>query len=156
MTTPTPAAPSAFDWTDAYLLGDAGMDHTHREFVERLDALLRAHEADMLAQLDALIEHIEAHFADENAAMQRTDFPARACHMDEHAAVLRSAHGVRERLALHGDVQACRRLAQALADWFPAHTDHLDSALAHWLCKLRAGGKPVVLRRNILDTADIA
>lgn len=138
-----------FFWTDAYLLGDPGMDDTHRAFVALLDALMRAADDDLLVCLDALAEHVEAHFAQENAAMARSQFPARECHIDEHAAVLASVHGVRARLAGHGDTQACRRLAQALADWFPAHTDRLDSALAHWLCKQRAGGKPIVLRRHM-------
>lgn len=154
MTLATSAAPAAFGWTDAYLVGEAGMDDTHREFVERLDSLARAPDEDLLAHLDAFARHIEAHFAEENAAMERTAFPARGCHVDEHAAVLASVHGVRARLAGQGDVPACRRLVQALVEWFPAHTDHLDSALAHWLCKQRIGGKPIVLRRDLGLTAD--
>ncbi|MES2784211.1 MAG: hypothetical protein V4684_02015, partial [Pseudomonadota bacterium] len=42
-----------------------------------------------------------------------------------------------------------RRLADELAHWFPAHVQHLDSALAHWVSKRRTGGKPIVLRRNV-------
>ena len=42
-----------------------------------------------------------------------------------------------------------RRLAAALADWFPGHAFHRDSALAHWMVKRSFGGKPVVLRRNL-------
>jgi len=144
----TAVATDPHAWTDAYLLGNPGMDETHQEFVTLLDALMRATDDDLLTCLDALAEHVEAHFAQENAAMARSQFPARDCHVDEHAAVLASVRGVRERLAAHGDTQACRRLAQALADWFPAHIDHLDSALAHWLCKQQMGGKPVVLRRH--------
>ena len=41
-----------------------------------------------------------------------------------------------------------RSLAVALHDWFPGHATHLDSALSHWMCKQRHGGKPVVLRRR--------
>jgi hypothetical protein len=36
-----------------------------------------------------------------------------------------------------------------LIQWFPSHADHLDSALAHWISKLRTGGRPVVLRRSL-------
>jgi hemerythrin len=68
--------------------------------------------------------------------------------MDEHAAVLRSVGEVREVVAL-GEFAQVRRLADALADWFPRHADWLDSALAHWLCKRAYGGKPVVLRRDL-------
>ena len=40
-------------------------------------------------------------------------------------------------------------LSDSLEAWFPGHADYLDSALSHWMCKLRWGGKPVVIRRNI-------
>jgi hypothetical protein len=49
----------------------------------------------------------------------------------------------------------CRRVAEgrrrvaALADWFPG-TPQMDSALSHWMVKRSHGGKPVVLRRNVL------
>ena len=49
-----------------------------------------------------------------------------------------------------GDTSAVLRLSKALMDWFPGHADYLDSALAHWMCKQRLGGKPVVIRRSIL------
>lgn len=80
--------------------------------------------------------------------MRDTAFPPRDCHIDEHAAVLKSVHEVQALLA-EGNVQACRALVLALVNWFPGHATHLDSALAHWLSKQRFGGKPVVLRRGI-------
>ena len=82
--------------------------------------------------------------------MQETGFPASACHSDEHAAVLASMNGVGKKVAA-GDFEAGRRLARALLDWFPGHADYLDSALAHWICKKRLGGQPVVLRRSLTD-----
>ena len=68
--------------------------------------------------------------------------------MNEHAAVLKSVREVQELLAL-GDTGVCRRLARELANWFPGHADYLDSALAHWMCQQRLGGKPVVIRRDL-------
>ena len=80
--------------------------------------------------------------------MEESGFPASECHVNEHAVVLASLRGVKERLA-QGDTAVCRRLALELARWFPGHADYLDSALAHWMCKQRLGGKPVVVRRDI-------
>lgn len=136
-------------WQAELLLGHAPMDHEHAVFAQLIDALQHSADADVAPALQALAAHAEQHFADENTAMAETDFPARACHADEHAAVLRSVHGVRSRLA-KGDVAAVRRLCTELQVWFPAHVQHLDSALAHWICKLRHGGKPVVLRRPLV------
>jgi hemerythrin len=137
------------DWKDDYLLGYGPMDDTHREFVDIVAALLSCADADLARHLDAFARHAQAHFAEEDAWMERTEFPPRQCHVDEHAAVLRSVHQVQQ-LVREGDVAEGRRLAAALADWFPGHAFHLDSALAHWMVKRSFGGKPVVLRRNVL------
>jgi hemerythrin len=137
-----------FRWKDDYLLGYVPMDDTHREFVGHLDALLSCADADLAGRLEAFARHAEAHFADENAWMEKTDFPPKQCHVDEHAAVMQSVYQVLE-VVKQGDVAEGRRLAAALADWFPGHAFHLDSALAHWMVKRSYGGKPVVLRRNV-------
>jgi hemerythrin len=84
--------------------------------------------------------------------MLQTEFPPRECHLDEHAAVLRSAEEVREHVTA-GRLDAVRSFTEALANWFPGHAAHLDSALAHWLVKRRHGGKPVVFRRHLKPSA---
>ncbi len=142
--------PSAedFSWTDAYLLGYAPMDDTHREFVEIVGALLGAEDAAVAARLEAFARHAEAHFSQEREWMETTAFPAMQCHVDEHNAVMKSVREVQQIVAA-GDAAQGRSLATALADWFPGHADYMDSALAHWMSKKQYGGKPVVLRRNL-------
>ena len=125
------------------------MAHEHELFAQLIDALQQAADSDLAPALQELAAHADQHFADENTAMAETDFPARACHADEHAAVLRSVHGVQRHLE-QGDFAVVRRLCIELQSWFPAQVQHLDSALAHWICKLRLGGKPVVLRRALV------
>jgi hemerythrin-like metal-binding protein len=140
-----PAPP--LHWTDNYVLGFAPMDETHQEFVERVAAVQTAGDEALLPAFDALAEHLKAHFAQEDQWMRETDFPPRDCHIDEHARVMESVVAVRARVA-EGDLANGRRLAEALADWFPGHADYLDSALSHWMFKRRFGGKPVVIRRE--------
>ena len=135
-------------WSDEHLLGYPPMDDTHKEFVALVDALLGCEDAELRERLEAFERHAVAHFAEEDAWMERTDFPPKECHIDEHAAVLASVRQVLE-LVKQGDVAEGRRLAKALADWFPGHAFHLDSALAHWMVKRSFGGKPVVLRRGL-------
>jgi len=134
------------EWTDNYLLGYEAMDDTHREFVACVSALQRCDDKDVPQTLGRVIDHLQSHFEEENSVMRETAFPPRDCHIDEHAAVLRSA-GQIEQLVAEGDRLHVRRFAQALAEWFPGHATHLDSALAHWMVKRRHGGKPLVFRR---------
>lgn len=142
-------APQGLSWTDAFLLGYDAMDDTHREFVAIVNRLLTCPDADMAAAMRAFVVHAEAHFGQEKAWMEATDFPPRDCHIEDHDAVMESAHQVEERV-LAGDVALGREFAAELARWFPSHADYLDSALAQWLAKRRLGGVPVVLRRNLV------
>lgn len=146
--------PVEFSWDDRYLLGHGAMDETHREFVDLVNALLSANDAGLGAALAAFAAHAERHFAEENAWMVENDFPPRDCHIDEHNKVLASVREVQQ-LLTEGDVGIVRELAQALMEWFPAHADYLDSALATWLVKQKHAGAPLVLRRNVAKSQDV-
>lgn len=138
----------AFRWSDALVLGYGPLDARHEEFVSVVAALQQADDLELPQRLADVAAHLRAHFDEENVWMTETGFPARDCHVDEHAAVLRSLEQVQALLA-SGDGSECRRFAQELAHWFPGHADYMDAALAQWMCKLRLGGKPVVLRRRL-------
>lgn len=138
---------SGFVWEDRYLLGYAAMDDTHREFVELVNALLTVDDDALPAALEAFAAHAEAHFAQENGWMEAEDFPARDCHIDEHAKVLASVNEVREMVAA-GEREIVRELAVALKDWFPSHADYMDSALSTWMVKRAHAGKPLIFRRD--------
>ena len=135
-------------WHDGLLLGYAPMDEVHQAFVDDVAAVQTAPDAQLPELLDRLIAHARAHFAEEDQWMEQTQFPPRDCHIQEHAAVMKSLLEVRELLA-QGHTAICRDLANELARWFPGHADYLDSALAAWMCKRRHGGKPVVLRPGL-------
>ena len=140
-------------WGDELLMGPGPMDEIHDEFVQLLGQLQTADDAQLPELLQKMEVHLKHHFAEEDQWMLSTNFPPRDCHIDEHAAVLKSVDEVRTKLA-EGNVTLCRDLTKALVDWFPGHATHLDSALAHWLSKQRFGGKPVVIRRNILSSTE--
>lgn len=139
-----PDAPPAADSVSD--LGYAPMDRIHAEF----DALLESAQApgthNWLQLLEAIDAHLRSHFEAEDRWMTETAFPPRDCHMDEHAAVLKSSGEVLE-LARQGNFNPAPSFVDALAGWFPGHADYLDSALAAWMCKRQFGGKPVVLHR---------
>ena len=138
---------TGFVWEDRFLLGYAAMDETHREFVELVDQLLTVDDGELASVLAAFAGHAEAHFAQERQWMESGDFPARACHIEEHDKVLASLAEVRQLLA-EGDCEIVRELARALKDWFPVHADYMDSALSMWLVKRAHAGQPLVFRRD--------
>lgn len=141
---------ASLEWRDNFDLGFGPMDAIHREFVELVAAVQVAPDEQLVSRLAALASHCASHFEEENKWMIDTDFPPKDCHIDEHNAVQNSIRQVQALLS-EGDTANCRRLAGELAKWFPGHADYLDSALAHWMCKRRFGGKPVVFRREPVD-----
>ena len=139
---------TALEWDDRYLVGHSAIDASHREFADRVNALLAADDNAFACELDAFARHAEEHFAEEERLMDRYKFPAQECHREEHERVLASVREVKGIVAA-GDIDVGRGLAQALADWFPGHCDYMDAAIATWVTKKVANGAPVVLRRSI-------
>lgn len=136
-----------FQWTDAFLLGYQPMDDTHREFVELVNAMLAADDADLAALLERFSGHALAHFEHERIWMQESNFPATDCHVDEHEAVMKSVEQVGMIVAA-GNIDEGRRLARELAKWFPGHADYMDASLAQWMVRRSTGGAPIVLRHG--------
>ena len=136
-----------FPWSDRYLLGYKPIDDTHREFDDCVDALLTVSDDKVAEALEAFARHAEAHFAQEDEWMNTDGYPARDCHVDEHAKVMDSVREVQQ-LVAQGNVEVARDLARALMDWFPGHADYMDSALATWMVKKSHQGRPLVLRRK--------
>jgi len=136
-----------FAWDDSYELGHDEMDGTHREFVTCVDAMLQAADADQARALDAFSAHARRHFTEEDHWMAQTAYGNAGCHVDEHAAVLKSIDDVGAALA-SGRHDVVRSFARALADWFPAHARVMDQGLARWLAERRLGGAPVLIQRR--------
>ncbi|NPT54916.1 hemerythrin [Paraburkholderia sp. 5N] len=137
-----------FAWHDDYALGHQTMDETHHEFVACVHALLTTDDNNLENALEAFAEHAHRHFDDEDASMRETAYGSAGCHIDEHAAVLRSLDEVRVMLA-DGRTEVVRSFARALMDWFPEHVRVMDQGLARWLVQRQLGASPVVIRRRL-------
>lgn len=137
-------------WSDARLLGFGPLDDTHQEFYQVTFRLLTCNGAGALSAIARFEAHARQHFQQEEEWMITTNFPASGCHVDEHAAVLKSVVEVRQAMEDgRADESLAHDLARELFTWFPGHADYLDSALAAWMAKRQYGGQPVVVRRSV-------
>ncbi|MBN3802639.1 hemerythrin [Paraburkholderia sp. Ac-20336] len=137
-------------WSDARLLGFTPMDDVHEEFYAVALRLVTCTDTTALAAIEDFEKHAVSHFEQEDEWMRTTNFPPRDCHIEEHAAVLKSVGEVKAAVAAgQANAEVVRDLGMHLFGWFPGHADYLDSALAAWMTKQTMGGKPVVLRRTI-------
>ena len=128
---PAPVSDDSLVWNDARLLGFTPMDDVHKEFYTVALRLVTCTDATAAAALDLFEQHAVSHFEQEDEWMRTTNFPPRDCHIEEHAAVLKSVGDVKAAIA-EGRANAglARDLGLRLFEWFPGHTDYLDSALA--------------------------
>lgn len=119
-------------WQESLSLGNEVMDRTHHEFVARVADLEGSPDHAVLAALDGLIAHTEAHFERESGWMTRSHFPMRACHDAEHEGVLEVLREARGHVA-QGRLQVARVLPPELMHWFEGHVTSMDAMLARWL-----------------------
>lgn len=121
---PVPPIPRAehgpLAWNDELLLGHAPMHHLYEEFVACLGDQQRAPDEILPAVLDTLIEHLAAHFGEEDRWMEEEAFPPRQCHLDEHAAVSRSAAEVHALLCCMARPSLAGALPMLWQTGFPA------------------------------------
>lgn len=130
-------------------LGDPALDREHAELQRLVVALMQAPADRVPAALDALRTHAGKHFALEDADLRRVGGANATCHLDEHAAVLRSLDEVRQVLARpEPPPDMIPRLAAELMRWLPEHVQVMDAGIASVRTKQRLGGAPIQITRR--------
>ncbi len=130
-------------------LGDPALDREHAELQRLIVALMQAPADRVAAALDALRTHAGKHFELEDADLRRVGGANATCHLDEHAAVLRSLDEVRQVLARpEPPLDMIPRLAAELMRWLPEHVQVMDAGIASVRTKERLGGAPVQITRR--------
>ena len=87
---PAPLSDNSLVWSDARLLGFTPMDDVHKEFYTAALRLVTCTDTTAATALDQFEQHAVSHFEQEDEWMRATNFPPRNCHIEEHAAVLKS------------------------------------------------------------------
>lgn len=116
--------------TDTISVGHEAIDQDHAEFIDLVNRLNAAENADFPALFRQLYQHTEQHFARENQLMQQFAFPAETEHKGEHQRVLAEFKQFQSRIdkGLIAFGQAFVR--ERLPSWFKLHLATMDTALA--------------------------
>jgi len=120
------------EWNDQLAIDQGIMDDTHREFVQMLNRIADATDAEMQDAVEEFIRHTEELFGQEERWMESLEFPPLSCHRNEHQGVLQIAHEVRDRVA-KGEHRFGPVLAQAVAEWFGNHAASMDTVLSLYM-----------------------
>ena len=111
-------------------VGYAPIDYDHEEFVDLLEKLNAASNAEFPALFRALYQHCEQHFEREQQLMLDSAFPAEAEHGGEHQRVLGEFKQFQSRVD-KGLISFGRAFVnERLPAWFQLHVSTMDSALA--------------------------
>ena len=147
---------TALTWSEALALQQPRMDQTHREFIELLQLLEQSIGLDA-ATLDerfvALLEHTEAHFAQEDRWIAAIGFAPQNCHSFQHAHVLKVLREVQQIVHRDGDGQVVRQIVDELAQWFTGHAQSMDAALAQTMIERGYDPETGTLRHPIAADA---
>lgn len=133
----------------AVALGDAMLDQDHAELFRLGQLLMTTHCDASAAALDALRTASREHFQREDVDLRALGGVNASCHLDEHAAVLKSLDEVH---AILGDsattAETSQRLVASLSlefmRWLPEHISQMDANLASVRSKARFGGVPLM------------
>lgn len=111
------------------------MDDTHREFVDIINQLNSASDAEFRGLFEKLLVHTESHFARENELMEKTGFPAIAEHKGEHLRILGEFNQFNNRVKKGLYTFGRAYIRDSIPQWFNLHLATMDSALAAHLKK---------------------
>ncbi len=118
------------EWTEELVVGVPAIDEAHHEFVDLLNALPEASDAEFCSLFARLAAHSRDHFAEEERMMERTSFPVIAVHKAEHERVLAELEQVQQQLE-QGDFGAARAYVKdQLSAWFILHRNTMDYVTA--------------------------
>lgn len=123
---------ATLEWSDALTLNLSAMDDTHQEFVDLLAQVEAASDAALPSAWQALVEHTDGHFAQEDRWMVATGFAPDNCHSLQHRMILQILREGAQRGA-QGELHVIRGMAAELATWFIHHAQTMDGALAQHL-----------------------
>ncbi len=105
----------------------------HRSLRQLARYLRECGEQDVAQAYMEVLRATEHAFHAEHRLMEAFDFPARQCHLEQHARVLRALHCLHPAVMLGAHHPARHAGGQLLMDWFHLHNTTLDAALAVWV-----------------------
>ncbi len=120
------------------------MQHTHEEEISMLneiDALATLYEKDksiheaLEEKLDAYVQHVKDHFANEERLMRLYAFPPYPMHKAEHDRVLDELDDVLIRWKQHGDMNAIISYLRQSVDWIINHISTMDNMTAMYIAQ---------------------
>lgn len=130
----------SFTWQPEFVLNQAQVDATHREFVKLVSNLDESAgelpATTLVERFKQLVDHTIEHFGQEDRWMAATGFTPDNCHARQHKMVLDVMLEVQRLAEAEGHLEPLRRIVAELEAWFPQHADMMDAALVFHMAEV--------------------
>jgi hemerythrin len=108
------------------------LDTLHDALRQLTQQLHDCAQDDICSAFEQLLITAEKAFAAEQLLMERDDFPATRCHLEQHARVLSALHQAHPAV-MNGDRNLAIHVGgHLLPEWFELHNSTLDAAVSVW------------------------
>lgn len=127
----------AIRWTSALSVGVAAIDDQHKELFERVNQLIEACNQgkgkEVVGQvLDFLADYVKVHFRDEEALMQKYDYPEFENHKAVHQRFIEDFGQLKEKLDREGPgLSLVLQTNRLVVNWLTAHIHRMDKAVGN-------------------------
>jgi len=118
---------------DHLMLGVDTLDHNHLEFIDLQRILAASDTAALPSAFETLYYHTKAHFAEEEALMEKSGFAGLSEHRSEHEKLLGEMHYFLQKVQRGRSVFAKAYIQEYLPEKFYRHIINIDSQLAAYL-----------------------
>ncbi len=124
------------------------LDELHDSLRRLTHELSNCPDEDICSFYEQVIIASERTFAQEQLLMEKHDFPACRCHLEQHARVLSALHQAHPSV-MRGDHNLALHLgAHLFPEWFELHNATLDAALSVWASYKIDTTEPLLNYRN--------
>lgn len=118
-------------WDPSMSVGVVALDDDHRRLLDMFNSLLtsglsRGRREDLSMLLRDLSDYTERHFAREEEAMDRVDFPEAERHKAAHRYFVDEVVKLKDEFEAGGDVMLRIDLILLLKEWFMEHIQTVD------------------------------
>jgi len=115
-------------WTEQLSLNVPLIDASHKKFLEQITQVANMPDTGLESALSVLIRDMESDFQNEEALMEKINFPDIKLHREQHARVLSSFHQVMPDV-LKGEFASAHHVLELLPSWLVLHITTMDKAL---------------------------
>ena len=121
------------EWKPEFSVGNAAVDHEHRELIELINNIQAgvsagADREQLVGGLGEIYAQIAAHFALEEKMMRDADYVGYGVHKDDHESLLDQLTEIIDAVELEGRYEE-QALSSVLNAWFSEHFRTHDARL---------------------------